>query len=297
MSYKVNLDGEELKADVKEVQITDRQGAKADEIRLTILNDTSDAVEKERGIECVFGGFKSGNMHIDKIISGVTTTTIGAISIPLGNRVKRTRHWSKARLFDIVNNVAGNSGLSVYYQGVENLFYENVTQFKETDLAFLNRILTREGYALKVDDERLVIYNKLLIKAEKAVLTVKQADLISNNIVFSENPNAVRSVTVQHFGERLISYTASKGATGEKKTITEYIANEAEAERFAKGYLEAFQENRITVDALIPLNDGVAAGNCVAFEDFARYNGKYCIFECYHDPENNQTRIRGRKIE
>jgi phage protein D len=296
MSYEIQLESKKLNAEIKEVKITDRQGAQADEIRFTLLNDTSDTLTKEKRVECVFDGFKSGKMHIDKIVSTTRATTIGAISIPLGNKVKRTRHWNKVRLFDIVNDVAFNSGLSVFYQGITNHFYENVTQFKEVDLSFLNRLCTREGYALKVDNERLVIYNKAFLEAEKEVDTIRFNNAIDNQIVFAENPNAVRSVTVKYFNDRLISYTATSGTVGEDKTITEYLANEAEAERFAKSYLAYFQENAVTVDALIPLNDGIAAGSCVAFKDFARYDGKYFIFECLHDPENDQTRIKGRKI-
>lgn len=296
MEYEVRIDGKKLVALTKGVQITDRQGAQADDIRLLIINDKEQVVKKGSVLTCSFGGFSGGRMNVDTISSNATTTLIGAISAPLGAKVERTRHWLKVRLFDIVNDVAKNCGISVYYQGVTNWYYENVTQFRETDLAFLNRLCTREGYALKIDDNRLVIYKNEIIENAKPVLTIGQGDVINNKIAFSENPNKVNSVTVRYYGDRLIEHTAWRGVVGEEKTIKEYVASVAEAERFATNYLASYAQNDITVDVLIPINDGVASGNCIEFVDFAMFNGKYVVFECSHDPERNQTRLRGRKV-
>lgn len=298
MDYEVLVDGKGLNGSIKKIQVSDRQGAQADDVKLVILNDTDTKIEKGSNLTVSFGGYNSGKMYVDTISSNATTTLIGAISVPLCAKIKRTRHWLKVRLFEIVNDVAVNCGISVFYQGVENHYYENVTQFQETDLSFLNRLCTREGYALKIDNDRIVLYHKAIVGKADSVLTIGFNDVIDNRIDFSDNPNKVKSVTVKHFcDERLISYTVLNGSIGEDIIINEYVAEEAEAERFAKGYLDALTENDITVDALISINDGVAAGNCVEITDYARFNGKYFVYECCHDPENEQTRIRGRKIQ
>lgn len=299
MDYEVYVNGKKSDLSIKDIQITDRQGAQADSIRLLILNEANTEIDRGATIECVFGGFKSGKMNIDSISSATRVSRIGAVSSPIDAKKKKTRHWYKVRLFDIVNDVAVSCGLSVFYQSVENHHYENVTQFRETDLSFLNRLCTREGYALKVDDNRLVIYNKTLVEAQKTALTVTPDNLLNDRISFAENPNAVRSVTVKHFdGNRLISYTADNGSSfGEDIVVCEYLALDAEAERFAKAYLRAFAENDITVDVFITTDDGVSAGSCVEFSGFARYDGRYFITECHHDPEKEQTRLCGRLIK
>lgn len=298
MNFATLLEGNKIDAEIVKLRITDRQGAQADEITLEILNGDSEGIERGRSLEGNFGGFKSGKMHIDKIYSTTRETRIGAISAPVSAKEKRTRHWLKVRLFDMVNDVATNIGISVFYLGVENHYYENVTQYNETDLAFLNRLCTREGYALKIDDERAVIYNKATAEATEAKLTIKNAgDVLNDRIAFSENPNMVQSVTVKYFADRLISYTATSGTMGARLTVREYVSCEGEAERFAKSYLKHFTENDVTVDALIPINDGIASGNCIAFEGYARYDGKYFITECCHDPKNKQTRILGRRVK
>ena len=298
MDFETLLENKKTNAETLRLQITDRQGAQADEITLEILNSDVDVkIERGRTLEGNFGGFRSGKMHIDKISSTSRKTRIGAISVPVSAKEKRTRHWRKVRLFDIVNDVVTNIGISVFYHGVENHFYENVTQWNETDLSFLNRLCIREGYALKIDNKRAVLYDKSAVESKVAVATIKgTSSVISDSIAFTENPNMVQSVTVKYFADRLISYTATSGNMGARLTVREYVSDAGEAERFAKGYLRYFTENDVTVDALIPINDGIASGNCIKIEGYARYDGKYFITECCHDPKNRQTRILGRRV-
>ena len=227
MDYDVYINGEKSSLKIKDIQITDRHGAQADSIRFHILNESGMEINRGSTLECSFGGFKSGKMNIDGISSTSRASSIGAVSSPIESKKAKTRHWQKINLFDIVNDIALSCGLSVFYQGVENHYYENVTQYRERDLAFLSRICIREGYSLKVDDKRLVIYKKSFVEAQPKALTITPPDTIEDRISFSENPNAVRSVTVKHFdGKRLISYTATGGEFGEDKVISEYVSNE-----------------------------------------------------------------------
>lgn len=298
MNFNTLVENEKFEASIEKIHIIDRQGSQSDELKIEILNGDYKNIERGRNIEGIFGGFKSGKMHIDKISSSIKKTQIGAISAPVSAKEKHTRHWRKVRLFDIVNDVATNLTLSVFYYGVQNFFYENVTQFNETDLAFLNRLCIREGILLKIDNERIVMYDKATVEKADSVLTIKSiGDVINENIAFSENPNMVHSVTVKYFADRLISYTATSGTLGAKITLREYVSSEAEAERFAKAYLSHFTQNDITLDVLIPINDGITSGNCIGIENFARYSGKYFVFECYHDPKKEQTRLLGRRIK
>ncbi len=299
MEFKTFIEGKTLDARIERIQITDKQGAQADDLRIEIVNDDHEGIERGGILEGIFSGYKSGKMHIDKISSTTRRTLIGAISAPVSAKEKRSRHWRKVRLFDIVNDVAVECGISVYYENVTNHYYENVTQHNESSLAFLNRLCIREGYSLKIDDDRAIIYDIESAEACSPAFTIgagQKIEVINDTISFSENPNMVRSVTVKHYADRLISCTAESGTLGERVTKREYVGNEAEAERFARGYLRHYTQGDTTVDALIPINDGIASGMCVEFAGYGRYSGKYFISECCHDPKNEQTRICGRKV-
>ena len=108
MDFETFIENEKIDAEFDKLQITDRQGAQADEITLVILNGDIEGIERGRSLEGNFGGFKSGKMHIDKISSTTRRTRIGAISAPVSEKEKSTRNWCKVRLYDIVNDVATN---------------------------------------------------------------------------------------------------------------------------------------------------------------------------------------------
>ena len=297
MDYEVYIDGKKVTASIEDIQVSDRQGSQSDDIRLIIVNDETQEIKEGSTLSCSFSGFSSGKMNVDTIVSDTTTTRIEAISAPLSAKEKHTRHWLKVRFLDIVNDVAKGVGLSVYYKGVNNWYYENVTQYEETDLSFLNRLCIRENYSLKIDDGRIVIFDISVLEKASSVLKISGVgDVINNSISFSINPNKIKAVTVKYFGDRLISYTSKRNVMGEKKTITEYVASAAEAERFSKNYLSTYAQNDTMVRCTIPINSGIAAGNCIDIENFGMYDGKYSICECSHDPEKECTRLIGRRI-
>lgn len=297
MDYTIKLNDEKADFQVKDLMVFDRAGAIADEIKLVINNNSNITVERGDRLEVEFDGLTSGKMNVDKLISGLKNTIIGAISTPINAKNTHTRHWLKVRLFDIVNDVATNLSLSVFYAGVENHFYENVTQFNETDLAFLNRLCTREGYGLKIDNNRLVLFDFDSLINEEAAAVINAGDEIDGKITFAESPNRIRSVTVKFYSDRLIEHTSISGVDGESIVKNEYVADEAEAERFANGYLKNYKQNSVVVDVIVRINAKIAAGNCVTFAGYNKYDGKYYIDEVTYDIENNQSRIKARRIQ
>lgn len=301
MEYALILNGENIteKLKVKELFVSDASGAKADRIKMQIINTRDIDITHGQRLTAKFGGYTSGNMTVDEFVCGTATSRVGAISSPKGAKKPKTRHYMKVRLFDIVNDVATETGLSVYYIGITNHFYENVTRFEETPLAFLNRVCVREGYSLKIDDGRIVLFDKTRSENAATVLTVTPTDIIDNRILFSENPNLVSSVTVQYYDSEnqiVISHTAHSGYEGEDKIITEYLSSIAEAERFSQGYVRELNKNAVTVSGFIHINTDIAATNNIECNGFGRFDGKYFIEEITHDPINELTKFTARKL-
>ena len=301
MEYTLLLGGVDIteKLKVQELFVSDASGAKADRIKMQIINTADAEISRGQRLTAKFGGYTSGNMIIDEFLCGTATSRVGAISCPKDAKKQKTRHYMKVRFFDIVNDIATETGLSVFYDGVSNFLYENVTRFNETALAFLNRLCIREGYSLKIDDLRIIIFDKAKAERSQSVLTVKPTDIVENKILFSENPNLVASVTVKHYNSNdqvVISRTAHSGFDGENKVIREYCATIAEAERFANGYVREMNKNAVTVTGFIKLNTAIAATNNIECNGFGRFDGKYFIEEITHDPINELTKFSARKL-
>jgi phage protein D len=305
MDYKIIVDGADVTDKITVVDdvlyANDRAGAMADDTKLLVDNASAFQLEKGQSVTVSFNGYTTGEMVIDKVEAGTRNASVGAISTTAGAKKKRSRHYRKVRFFDIINDVATDTGFGVFYQGgVENRLYESVTRFCETPLAFLNRLCIREGYGLKIDDRRIIIYCKEFAEAALPVMTITQADSIGGRVAFRDAANTTQSVTVRYFDllqNRNIEYTAEIPDDGEQITVVEYVQDAAEAERFAKNYLLDRNKSSTIATALIPINTDIAATSVITFDGFGRYDGKYFVEELAHCPLTEQTKITARKIK
>ena len=304
MDYKILVDGADVTDRISIVDdvlfVSDRAGAQADSIKLLMNNASDFQIAKGQKIAVEFNGYSSGKMTIDKIEPATTNTIVEAVSTSSKAKKRRTRHYRKVRFFEVINDVATETGFSVFYMGtISNRYYENISRYEETPLAFLNRLCVREGYALKVDNDRIIVYDKGTAERAKEVFTITQESTINNVVKFRDTALVTEAVKVRYFDLQTgntIEYTAGIEEAGEETVITEYLFDLAEAERFAKGYLREKNKNIITAVALIPINTDIAATNNIAFSDFGRYDGKYHIEEITHCPIAEQTKIIARKI-
>lgn len=305
MDYKIIVDGVSVEDNITIVDDVlyayDRAGAMADNIKLLADNASSFQLAKGQHITVKFNGYTTGEMVVDKVEAGTRNASVGAISTTAGAKKKQSRHYRKVRFFDIINDVATATGFSVFYQGgVENRYYENVTRWCEAPLAFLNRLCVREGYGLKIDDQRIIIYCKESAEAAEPVLTITQADTIGGHVAFRDAASVTQAVTVRYFdlnAGRNIEFTAQIPDDGEQITVVEYVQDAAEAERFAQNYLAEKNKMSTTATALIPINTDIAATSVITFDGFGRYDGNYFIEELAHCPLTEQTKITARKIK
>jgi phage protein D len=239
-------------------------------------------------------------MTVDKIEPTTKNALVEAISASTKAKKRKTRHYRKVRFFEVLNDVALETGFSVFYMGnIINRYYENISRYEETPLAFLNRLCVREGYALKVDNNRIVVYDKDSAEQAQEVLTITQDSAVDNVVKFCDTTFITQAVKVRYFDlttGNTIEHTAEIEEAGEECVITEYLFDIAEAERFAKGYLREKNKNIITAVAVIPINTDIAATNNIAFSGYGRYDGKYHIEEITHCPIAEQTKIIARKI-
>ena len=163
----------------------------------------------------------------------------------------------------------------------------------------MNRLCIREGYGLKVDDNRIIVYDKDSAEAEKSVLTITQEAILDDLVSFKETACVTESVKVQYYDlatGKKIEHTTGFEEAGEQTVITEYVSDIAEAERFSKGYSREKNKNCVTVVAVISINTDIAATSNIDFQGFGRYDGKYHIEEIIHCPMSAQTKINARKI-
>lgn len=121
-----------------------------------------------------------GEFEIDQIsFSGPPSTcTIRALSagVQKAVRTQQGRAFENKTLAEIVGFIAQKQHLKVVGK-VANVMIDRVTQFKETDLAFLTRLGGQYGYTFKINGKNLVFMSQATLAAGKAVATITMNDV------------------------------------------------------------------------------------------------------------------------
>lgn len=220
------------------------------------------------------------------------TVVIKALSVPFnsgGKDTEKSRSWEKATLQTILNDVASSSGLSLLYDA-PTFLYDRVNQSKETDLSFAKRMTAREGLAIKVTDEQLVIYDEKMYEAKKAVRTITRGDddVKSYDLKESAAEEQYAKVELSYHDaktKKLIKYVYNVPGVSEGPTlkINKRANSLDEAQRWAQA--EARAKNKGARSGKITLlgNEKMVQGVTVNIKNFGAFDTKYFIESSSHN--------------
>lgn len=256
--------------------------------------------KKNDTLEVKQDGYISGLMYIDEIIQNVGMFQIKALNIPQPSKTARSQGWENVRFLEFVNEIAGRYGFNVQMYGIENYFYQRIDQIEQADFSFLAYRCMLEGYALKINNKNVVIYNENA-EEQKAISStdsiIYQSDILKGFEFKDKSTDIFQKCIVK-------SNSADGYIQGEFKdksiygpTLTKliYCNNQAEADRYAKGNLRFFNKKMITGAFPIKLNTKYAAGTNVQIKGTGMFDNKYFIDNLMHDLVNSKTNLCLRK--
>lgn len=301
MNLQILLNGSNItsKMEMSGCNLYDRLGGSKDNVKLQIPYDCEVTFNKFDELEITADKYNTGKMYIVGCngVNNNISCLINAVSCKPTSNQKRSRMLTNVTLHQIIYDVAKSCNLSVELYDIANYTYKSVSQINETDLQFLNRICLREGYSIKADNGKLVVFNDYSLENNYEPLKLEKSEGAEANFVRTEN--GCRSITVRCYdveNNNLISYTATDDEVeGGSETIIEKVTSIEEAERFAKGYLRNRNNMMLTGYIKIPFNDGVSAGTTLDLTDYEDYNGRYIVYEVMHDIVNENTYLNVRK--
>lgn len=251
-------DGKEvgLTQRVEQIEYTDNDQGKADEISLTFAGSAADwmrmsNIEKEHNLEVAltFAGWNSptgwdnyhcGNFTVDDIqFSGPPSVcTVRGISLPASTEfqtTKKSKVWYNVTLKQIAQEKMALYGMTTLYYWGEEPVIEVVEQANQTDSEFLYDLCRHEGMFIKMYKVGFVIFDKKIYEAGGVKTTFRPKDIES----YTWNSTLVGTYT-----GAAISYTnpdakkntakASKAESQAKKAQTE--ANKAIQARDPNSY-------------------------------------------------------------
>lgn len=282
------------------INLTDNAGGIPDSIE-SIFSDTDEIWSqwkpiKNDTLEVKQDGYSTGLMYVDELFQSAGIFQLKALSIPQHSKTARSQGWGNVRFLEFVNEIAGRYGFKVQTYGIENHFYQRVDQIEQADFSFLDYRCMIEGYALKINNKNIVIYNENYLEQKVVDTTnsiVYKSDIINNFEFKNKSTNIFQKCLVKSNNYSGYIQGEFEDKTIYGPTLTKLIncSDQAEANRFAKGNLRFANKGMITGVLPIKLNTNYAAGSNVKIKNVGMFDGKYFIDRLVHDFMNDRTNI------
>lgn len=260
-----------------------------------------------------------GLFEIDEIESNSppSTVTIKAVSVPNNNTLRgidRTRAWEKTKLQTIAQDIAKAASLQLYYDTAENPVLDRAEQTEQSDLSFLQGLCQNAGMALKVADQKIIIFDEAMAEqvAPKITLVKPESGYVStadmtyyDKLLSYSFKSKVRDVYAacrldyqDEKTKKKITYTFNApGKTGKTLVINEQVESTAEAERLTKMRLREKNCEEQTASFTMLGRFDLLSGVTFAAKGFGAFDGIYIIIRSNHNFGGGYTTgIEARRI-
>ena len=207
------------------------------------------------------------------------------ISLPAGSSLRgedQYRAWEEVRLSQVAGELATAGGLELLYDVPWDPLYDRLEQQDQGDLEFLLGLASREALGLKVDKQRLVIYDRIAFEESAPVIALARGD--GQIISYSFRDAARERFAAVHIEYEALTYDfAIPADTGRTLRISgQRVASLAEAERVAKRTLWQNNIKTATCSLTCVGHTSLLAGMNISLSGFDRYDGIWHIDEARH---------------
>lgn len=295
-SYKDNIGG---KADEVQLSLHNRDGKFTGEwmLKKGLPVDASIVCTDWEGpggtISLPCGSFKIDEVELSGPPEKISIKAVSAdLTGPLRD-TKKTRAWENTSLSGVAGQIAGENGLSLFYQAPDHSF-QRQDQRNESDLQFLNRIAGDRGCHCKVHNGKLAIFDAESAESAGASLTIpKSGDMYSPksySFKLASSQTAYKDAKAEYTDPKtgtthkaeVKSSRESKG--GAAKTLNLQVRVENATQAMALGRAKLHQENmkEETVTIEIMGCPKIAAGQTVELADFGAFSGTYSVKTATH---------------
>ena len=250
-----------------------------------------------------------GKFEVDTITNSgpPNEAKIKLISIPTSANIRgveKTRAWEKAKLSQILKDIADGASMEYYFDAEDDPVLERAEQSEQTDLSFLQKLCKDAGLALKVTDKKIVIFDIAEYEKAEPVLKIskKQSSVLSFDCRTTIH-DVYKACHVKYKHSKkseMIEYTFTDPNRKEGQTlqINQKVSSIEEAEKLAKKKLHEKNLEETSVSLTMIGNFALLASNTVELAGFHKYDGKYLITRSSHDIGNSgyTTKIELRRV-
>lgn len=217
-----------------------------------------------------------------------------AASVTKAMRTKSNRGFEDTTLAAIAGRIAKKHGLKVEGR-IEPLKLQRITQYGESDLAFLARLAKDYGYIVKVSHDKIIFSRLKKLRAAPAIKTIKREQLTSYRLrdtlnqtysgVKNKHQNSQKRELISFNADGTTSTTTVKGMSSAADTlnITESAATADESQAKGEAALDAKNEYQYTGSLQLEGDPSLRAGASITLEGFGHADGNWLIQSARHE--------------
>ena len=297
VTYTDVLEGESDTAEIKlhdekRLFISDWFPKRGDTASITLIRESWN--DENNSEELPLGDFEIDEISIQSGESG-NTATIKLNSIANKSELRsvdKSKAWEKVKLSKIAGDIAQDAGMELFFDTKEDPIIQRAEQKEKSNLAFLHKLCTDNGLALKVSDKKIIIFDVEKYEQQEPVATLKYGGGVIKNFsgraTISKIYKSCR-VKYQHGKQaEKFDYTYSDDSKDDGMTfeINKKVENQAEAEKLAKKELRKKNKDEIKISLNVIGDFIFLSGNCVTLEGYGFFDGKYIIEKATHNVGN-----------
>lgn len=231
--------------------------------------------------------FDCGTFVLDDIsFSGrPLNCVLGGVSVPAMDDFKalpRTRTWEKTTIKEIASEITSRAGVSLHYDA-GTIQISEIEQSKQTDSAFLYSLCEKYGLAMKVYNQKIVIFDIVAYEERAAVHTLNEMEILSGwsyNTTIEGTYTGINLTYTDPDTDDSIDVTM--GSQGRMYSINTQASSRYDAELQAAAKANAANREIETMEVPIMAKVDIVASQCVQITGLGNLDGKYYIDKVKH---------------
>jgi hypothetical protein len=224
-------------------------------------------------------------------LSGISTPTDSNFNVKQKNRT-----WEKTTVKTILGDIAGAAGIGLVFDA-EDINVDSAKQTGKTDLSFAYSLCSDYGLALKLYNEKMVIYDQTEYEKKEPLYTVNRSQLGGSGTytIKRQTTTVYDSVKIQYTdtnGKTLTYEYTVPGKTGSRQQfITTKAESLKDAEKKAKASLRENIRDSQTITLKMTGSAKYLAADCFTLAGFGRLDGKYFIDSVTHSKQGGMYTV------
>ena len=225
-------------------------------------------------------------------LSGISVPTNGNFNVK-----QKSNTWSKTTLKTVINDIASRAGIALVFDAGD-IGIDEVNQNGKTDLSFAYTLCSEYGLAIKLYNNKMVVYDQTEYEAAEARYTITREQLGGNGSYSISNQvtTVYDSVKIQYTSEKkgdtlTYEFTIPGKTENRQMFITTKAESYSDAEKKAKAALrENVRKSRFLTIKMMGSAKYIAA-DCFNLSGFGKLDGKYFIDSVTHQKSGGQYTI------